>query len=151
MTDSTDNARGPQAVTVRYTNWRNETTARRLILGDVRYGSTEWHQAPTYLIRAYDLDHPAKIWKDFDLTKCDFTRADLAPEPLADPRVTALEKALSVAMWHLAPMQPGDSRAVDDWFVACAAVQCDLDDSDGKINACLDTALAALEGGKDDD
>lgn len=89
----TDDARGPQAVPVRYTNWKGVTSDRRLILGDVRFGSTEWHPEPTYLIRAYDLDHPAQIWKDFDLTKCDFPRADLAPTP-QDARVTALVEAL---------------------------------------------------------
>ena len=62
---------------VRYTNWRGETSERRLLLGDVRFGTTEWHPKPTWLINAFDLDHPAQIWKEFDLLQCDFTlRAD---------------------------------------------------------------------------
>lgn len=64
--------------------------------------------------------------------------------------ITALEAenqrlldALSVAMKKLTPGIPGDSRAVPDWFVACAAVQCGLDDDDGRVAECL---RAALEG-----
>ena len=38
-------------------------------------------------------------------------------------RIEELELALSVSMSALAPDMPGDSRAVPDWFVACAAVQ----------------------------
>lgn len=49
--------------------------------------------------------------------------------------------ALNVTMKMLFPYQPGDSRAVDDWFVACAAVQCGLNDYDGRIKKCLEDAL----------
>ena len=82
-------------IAVRYTNWRGETSLRRLILGDVRFGSTDWHPEPTWLISALDLDHPSQIWKDFDLTKCDFvhTRADLS----ADLVRAALEQAAQQA------------------------------------------------------
>ena len=72
---------------VRYTNWRGETTERRLILGDVRFGTTEWHPKPTWLINAFDLDHPVQIWKEFDLLQCDFT---LRADPTQDERVKAL-------------------------------------------------------------
>jgi hypothetical protein len=65
----------PEAVRVRYTNWRGETSNRRLLLGALRFGTTDWHPEPTWLILAFDVDHPAQIWKEFDLTKCDFTLA----------------------------------------------------------------------------
>jgi hypothetical protein len=29
------------------------------------------------LIEAFDLDHTAQIWKEFDLTKCDFNREEI--------------------------------------------------------------------------
>lgn len=61
-----------EAINVRYTNWRGETAVRRVLLGGIRFGTTEWHKEPTWLISAFDLDHPAQIWKEFDLTKCDF-------------------------------------------------------------------------------
>ena len=51
--------------------------------------------------------------------------------------IEMLRLALDVAMGFHAPNVPGDSRAVPDWFVACAAVQCSLKDSDGKIKECL--------------
>ena len=82
-------------VSVRYTNWRGETSTLRLILGDVRFGATDWHPEPTWLISAFDLDHPAQIWKEFDLTKCDFT--DLPPtdaQVMAHPKVRGLVEAL---------------------------------------------------------
>lgn len=57
-------------------------------------------------------------------------------------RILILEKSLDVALKFLTPFQPGDSRAVDDWFVALVSVQAKLDDTDGRIEACLDAALA---------
>ena len=48
--------------------------------------------------------------------------------------------ALNVALKHITPHLPGDSRAVPDWFVACAAVQCGLKDRDGGIKECLEKA-----------
>jgi hypothetical protein len=68
-----------------------------------------------------------------------------APEPAPAARIRLLEKALAVTMRMLSPQQPGDSRAVDDWFVACAAIQCELTDTDGKIEKCLDDALSGPE------
>ena len=70
-----------------------------------------------------------------------------APDAVQEAaRTRLLEKALKVAMGHLAPHQPDDSSAVDDWFLACAAVQAELDDADGRIEACLDAALLTQEG-----
>jgi len=60
-------------VEVTYTNWRGKTAVRRLILGGVRYGTTDWHKEPTWLINAFDVDHAAQIWKEYDLTKMNFT------------------------------------------------------------------------------
>ncbi len=57
-------------------------------------------------------------------------------------RILILEKSLDVALKFLTPFQPGDSRAVDDWFVALASVQANLGDPDGRVEACLDAALA---------
>jgi hypothetical protein len=68
-----------EMINVSYTNWRGEAKVRRVLLGRVRFGSTDWHKEPTWLINAFDLDHPAQIWKEFDLSKCDFNR-DYMPE-----------------------------------------------------------------------
>jgi hypothetical protein len=44
---------------VHYTNWRGETSRRRIIPKSVRYGSTEWHPEPQWLLRAWDDDKQA--------------------------------------------------------------------------------------------
>lgn len=56
-------------------------------------------------------------------------------------RIETLEKALGVAMKQLSRDIPGDSRAVPDWFVACAAVLAGFDDQDQKIEQCLNENL----------
>ncbi len=76
-----------EQINVSYTNYRGETRVRRVLLGEVRYGTTEWHDEPTWLIKAFDLDHPAKIWKEFDLTKCDFNR-DYMPDEVEKLRTS---------------------------------------------------------------
>lgn len=43
-------------IRVTYTNWRGETSDRRIQIKDIRYGSTEWHQEPQWLLIALDLD-----------------------------------------------------------------------------------------------
>lgn len=53
-----------------------------------------------------------------------------------------LEAALHVAMGYHEPALPGDSRAIPDWFVACAAVMAKLNDDDGKIMGCLSEEMA---------
>ena len=66
-----------QPVPVAYTNWRGEAKELRLILsGALRFGTTEWHQQPTWLISGFDVDHPAQIWKEYDLTKMVFSVAN---------------------------------------------------------------------------
>lgn len=72
------------AVPVVYTNWRGETKSIRLILsGTIFFGTTDWHKMPTWLISGFDVDHPAQIYKQYDLTKMVFdttaihTTADL--------------------------------------------------------------------------
>jgi hypothetical protein len=80
-------------INVSYTNWRGVTSVRRVWLGDVRFGTTEWHEEPTWLIKAFDLDHPAQIWKEFDLCQCDFNREEIGKKE----RIAELEAALSTA------------------------------------------------------
>lgn len=42
-----------------YTNYRGETAVRRIIPKSVRYGSTEWHPEPQWLLLAWDDDKQA--------------------------------------------------------------------------------------------
>jgi hypothetical protein len=57
-------------VVVHYTNWRGETSRRRIIPKSVRYGSTEWHPEPQWLLLAWDDDKQADrefALKDFGI------------------------------------------------------------------------------------
>jgi hypothetical protein len=44
------------ALVAAYTNWRGETELRRIVPLSVRYGSSEWHPKPQWLLRAKDVD-----------------------------------------------------------------------------------------------
>lgn len=79
-------------------------------------------------------DHPSVL-------TVDEMRAIVTHEATQAARIAELEAALNVAMKYHALEMPGDSRAVPDWFVSCASVQCGLDDFDGAVAECLDAAL----------
>jgi glutathione S-transferase len=69
----------------------------------------------------------------------DMAAAELAA---ALARVEALEGALNVALGYAAPIFCTDAITCADWFVACAAVQCGLNDVDGSIAECIASAVA---------
>lgn len=48
-----------EPVTLTYTNYRGETAQRTIIPKSVRFGSTEWHPEPQWLLLAYDSDKGA--------------------------------------------------------------------------------------------
>lgn len=78
-------------------------------------------------------------------TRMDDLASTLTGESLSVVSLTReelLEKALSVALKFLSPDLPGDSRAVPDWFVACAAVLAEANCRMDETIACLDEALA---------
>lgn len=45
-----------EAVTIDYTNWRGERRTRRIFPLDLRFGVSEWHKTPQWLLRAIDVD-----------------------------------------------------------------------------------------------
>jgi hypothetical protein len=49
----------PRPVTIRYTNHRGETANRRIVPVGIRFGTTEWHTEPQWLLQATDLDRDA--------------------------------------------------------------------------------------------
>jgi hypothetical protein len=62
-------------------------------------------------------------------------------------RIAELELALGVAMKFVADnIGPMDSISAPDWFVAVAAVSCDLQDPEGKTTACLKEVSDLPEG-----
>jgi predicted DNA-binding transcriptional regulator YafY len=46
-------------VIIRYTNYRGETSDRRIIPIGIRFGSSEWHAEEQWLLDAFDLDRRA--------------------------------------------------------------------------------------------
>ncbi len=46
-------------VTLIYTNYRGETALRTIVPKSVRFGSTEWHPEPQWLLLAFDTDKKA--------------------------------------------------------------------------------------------
>jgi predicted DNA-binding transcriptional regulator YafY len=51
---------GANTVTmILYTNYRGETSVRRIIPRRIRFASTEWHPQEQWLLDAYDVDRQA--------------------------------------------------------------------------------------------
>lgn len=54
-----------EPVSLTYTNWRGETSARSIIPQFVWFGSTAWHLKPQWMLRAFDVEKAAE--RDFAL------------------------------------------------------------------------------------
>lgn len=66
-----------EPVALTYTNYRGETAARRIIPRSIRFGSTEWHPEPQWLLLAFDIDKQADrefALKDFGAPASDVLR-----------------------------------------------------------------------------
>ena len=48
------------AIEILYTNYRGETGRRKIIPSALRYGATEYHPEPQWLMDAFDLDKQAE-------------------------------------------------------------------------------------------
>lgn len=46
----------PDIITVTYTNWKGITATRRIRPHSLRFGSTEWHPEPQWLMKAEDIE-----------------------------------------------------------------------------------------------
>lgn len=42
-----------------YLNWKDEKSHRRIEVGELYYGSSEWHPQKQWLLEGYDLDKKA--------------------------------------------------------------------------------------------
>lgn len=51
---------GEREVLFEYVNYRGESSTRRVIPLDSRFGSTKWHPRRQWLLRAWDLDKEAQ-------------------------------------------------------------------------------------------
>lgn len=68
MTDTREQVERIEAV---YTNYRGETANRSIIPLSIRFGSTDWHHEPQWLLKAWDEDRQA--WREYALKDFDFT------------------------------------------------------------------------------
>jgi len=55
----------PKPVRIIYTNWRGETSERKVKPIKIWFGSTEWHKEEQWLLRALDITKDAE--RDFAL------------------------------------------------------------------------------------
>jgi hypothetical protein len=55
---------------ITYKNWRGKTSLRKVIIKSFRFGTTEWHKEPGWLMRAWDVEKQAE--REFALADCDF-------------------------------------------------------------------------------
>lgn len=53
------------AMEVMYTNYRGETARRWIIPRNIRFGASEWHKEPTWLLLAFDVAKNAD--REFDM------------------------------------------------------------------------------------
>lgn len=54
-----------KVVTIIYTNWRGETSQRRILSIKLWFGKTEWHPREQWLLKAQDVDK--NVERDFAL------------------------------------------------------------------------------------
>lgn len=52
-------------VTLSYRNWRGEVSDRKIFPTGIRFGSTDWHPEPQWLLTAFDIEKGA--YRDFAL------------------------------------------------------------------------------------
>lgn len=60
---------------ITYKNWRGVIAQRQVIPISFRFGTTEWHPEPGWLMLAWDVDKSAN--REFALTDCDFLSAHI--------------------------------------------------------------------------
>lgn len=80
-----------EALTFRYTNWRGETAVRTATPISLRWGTTEWHPKPDWLLRAYD--HEKRAEREFALADCQFALPAEPDEAVVERIGQALAKS----------------------------------------------------------
>lgn len=60
----------PERIAATYTNYKGETSTRTIIPLEIRFGVTDWHPEPQWLLRAWCEDRQA--WRDFALRDFSF-------------------------------------------------------------------------------
>lgn len=58
--DQTHLTEDGRMIVIRYTNYRGETSDRRIVPLRIRFASSEWHPVAQWLLDAFDLDRGAE-------------------------------------------------------------------------------------------
>jgi len=74
-----------------YTNWRGEAAERWATPISVRFGTSEWHRKPQWLMRAFDHDKGEE--REFALTDCNFDLETATAIPRNNPEAPDSEGA----------------------------------------------------------
>jgi len=64
----------PRSIHFLYTNHRRELAIRWVTPKSIRWGVTEWHTEPQWLLLAFDHEKGAN--REFALENCEFTETD---------------------------------------------------------------------------
>jgi hypothetical protein len=59
-----------EPIPVNYVNWKGSERVRQIVPISVRFGSTEFHPVPQWLLKALDPEDNQE--KEFALSQCDF-------------------------------------------------------------------------------
>lgn len=95
-----------------------------------------------------DIMADGKLTDIFEVSRQAHARAERAEAEIAAAkrRIEELEAGLTCAMNVWGPLEPGDSRAVSNEYVAVAAILCGLGNDEGR--AIIDTANAQPKSGE---
>lgn len=63
-----------RVLSVRYTNWRGETSMRLITPVRTFWGSNKYHAQPQWLMDVYD--HEKMAMRTYALAECDFTASE---------------------------------------------------------------------------
>ncbi len=74
LDDHPADALATEPLSMTYKNWRGEVATRRIQPLSLRFGCTEWHPEPGWLLLAIDIKKGAE--REFALADCDFLSMD---------------------------------------------------------------------------
>lgn len=63
-------AKSGETLRMNYKNWKGKTARREIRPVSLRFGTTDWHPTPGWLLLAWDVDKAAV--REFALADCDF-------------------------------------------------------------------------------
>lgn len=52
-------------ISIDYTNWRGERSLREIVPQSIRFGTSEWHTTPQWLLLAFDIEK--RVGREFAL------------------------------------------------------------------------------------